>query len=59
MWDVRCEVRMVVPVTVMVFQDVVCSRDIYAFGISTPSALVEQFLNLVDRIDMLSWNIAN
>ena len=45
---------MVVPVTVMVFQDVVCSRDIYAFGISTPSALVEQFLNLVDRIDMLS-----
>ena len=36
--DVRCEVLMMVPVTIMVFQDVMCSRDLYAFSISVISA---------------------
>jgi len=36
--DMRCEVLMVVPVTIMVFHNVMCSRDLYAFSISVPSA---------------------
>jgi len=36
--NVRCEVLMVVPVMIMVFEDVVCSRDLYTFGISFPYA---------------------
>jgi len=35
--NVRYEVLMVVPVMIIDFQDVMCCKDLYAFGISVPS----------------------
>jgi hypothetical protein len=43
--DMQCEVLVVVHVTVLVFQDVVCSRDNYCSGISTPPSRVKQVLH--------------
>ena len=51
--NVRCEVLMVVPVTIMGFQNVMCSRD-FTLLVYQSHLCESSSLTLVDGIDMLS-----